>query len=130
VTGKGEVIALGSDGRQVQLWAVSRCQLIAEKNAQGRQYAFDLGFTGFGTGVGCADANGDGTPELLGLKLVGDANGNPTSIQRTIITLKGPQARNGARSTVSSPAPAQVQAATAVTCGTLTLSANGVTSGP
>ena len=47
VTGHGEVIALASDNRQVQLWAVSDCQLIPAQNVQGQQYTFDLGFTGW-----------------------------------------------------------------------------------
>src|SRR5947209_2369138 len=99
VTGHGEVIALGSDGRQVQLYAVSQCQLVPVKNAQGQQYAFDLGFTGYGTGVGCVDANRDGTTDLVGLKYVPDPQGEGT-IQRTIVTLNGPHARNGATDTV------------------------------
>ena len=36
VTGQGELIALASDGRQVQLYGVSACQLVPEKNVAGR----------------------------------------------------------------------------------------------
>lgn len=130
VTGSGEVIALASDGRQVLLYAVSDCSLVPMQNVQGQQYAFDLGFTGYGTGVGCADANGDGTRDLLGLKLITDAQGHPQSIQRTIIELHGPQARNGPTSTVPVQNQQEAQVATAITCGSLTMAANGVTSGP
>jgi hypothetical protein len=130
VTGHGEIIALASDNRQVLLYAFSQCQIIPEQNLQGQQYAFDLGFTGFGTGVGCADVTGNGTRNLLGLKLVTDASGNPTSIQRTIVELDGPQARNGATSTVDHPTAQQAELARSVTCGNLTLAANGVSTGP
>jgi hypothetical protein len=129
VTGKGEIIALASDGRQVLLYAVSSCQLIPEKNAQGQQYAFDLGFTGYGTGVGCVDANGDGTTDLVGLKYVPENQGTGT-IKRTIVTLKGPNARNGATDTVPVTRASLADEAQMVGCGDLTLAANGVTSGP
>jgi hypothetical protein len=129
VTGHGEIIALASDGRQVLLYAVSQCQLIAEKNAQGHQYAFDLGFTGFGTGVGCVDANGDGTTDLVGLKFVPEAQGEGT-IQRTIVTLKGPNARNGATDSVPATNATMVDEAHSVTCGDQSLTANGVSTGP
>jgi hypothetical protein len=129
VTGHGEVIALASDGRQVLLYAVSGCEIVAEKNAQGQQYAFDLGFTGFGTGVGCVDVNGDGTRDLVGLKLITEAQGEG-SIQRTIVVLHGAQARNGASDTVPATNASLADEARSVTCGDLTLSANGVSSGP
>jgi hypothetical protein len=129
VTGKGEIIALASDGRQVLLYAVSACQIIPEKNAQGRQYAFDLGFTGFGTGVGCVDADGNGTTDLVGLKYVPENQGTGT-IQRTIVTLTGPNARNGATDTVPASTAALADEAQTVSCGDLTLAANGVTTGP
>jgi hypothetical protein len=131
VTGSGELIALASDGRQVLLYGISDCQLVPEQNEQGQQYAFDLGFTGFGTGVGCADVDGDGVSDLLGLLLQppGAQNAQPV-VQQTIVVLDGPVARNGA--TVASPAgdQARQQAAQSVTCGALTLAADGVHSGP
>jgi hypothetical protein len=124
VTGTGELIALASDGRQVRLYAVSSCSVVPVQNAQGRQYAFDLGFTGFGTGVGCIDVDGDGTRDLAGLRVDG------TSITRTIVGLTGPRAANGASNTVTGANPDQVELAHQVTCGDLTLAANGVSSGP
>ncbi len=128
VSGHGDVIALASDGRQVQLWSVQNCSLVPVRNVQGAQYTFDLGFTGYGTGVGCADA--DGVPDLLGLKLDLDPNGRPTAIERTIVTIHGAQARNGARSTVPITTPTQARLATTITCGNLTLPTDGVTTGP
>lgn len=129
VTGKGEVIALASDGRQVLLYAVSRCQLVPEENLQGKQYAFDLGFTGYGTGVGCVDVNGDGTPDLVGLKYIPNSQGEG-SIQRTIVQLHGPQARNGATDTVPATNATMADEARSISCGDLTMTRNGVTSGP
>jgi hypothetical protein len=131
VTGDGELIALASDGRQVLLYGISDCQLVPEQNEQGQQYAFDLGFTGFGTGVGCADADGDGVRDLVGLLLQPPGATNAEAVvQQTIVVLDGPVARNGA--TTSSPAgdEARQQAAQSVTCGDRTLDADGVTSGP
>jgi hypothetical protein len=120
VTGKGEFIALASDGRAVQLWAISKCSLVPVLNAQGQQYTFDLGFTGFGTGVGCADIDGDGVRNLVGLQVDG------TSITSTAIDLDGRTATNGTSRTIADAGPALVDAASQVTCGDLTMAANGV----
>jgi hypothetical protein len=131
VTGSGELIALASDGRQVLLYGISDCQLVPEQNEQGQQYAFDLGFTGFGTGVGCADVDGDGVRDLLGLLLQPPGASNAEAVvQQTIVVLDGPVARNGA--TIASPAgdEARQQAVQSVTCGDLSLAVDGVTSGP
>jgi hypothetical protein len=129
VTGHGEVIALASDARQVLLYAVSQCQIIPEKNSQGQQYAFDLGFTGFGTGVGCVDADGDGTTDLVGLKLNTEGDG-PGTITRTIIELDGPNARNGAADTVPVTRASMADEARSITCGDLSMTENGVSTGP
>jgi hypothetical protein len=129
VTGKGELIALASDNRQVLLYGISSCSFVPELNAEGQQYAFDLGFTGFGTGVGCVDADGDGTTDLVGLKYEPETNGAGT-ISRTIVQLKGPQARNGATDTVTVTRAGEAEEAQSVGCGDVTLTDDGVTSGP
>src|SRR4051812_47282465 len=129
VTGKGELIALASDGRQALLYGISSCSFVVEMNAQGQQYAFDLGFGDFGTGVGCVDANGDGTSDLVGLKFEPEANGAGT-ITRTIVELKGPQAHNGATDTVPVTRASEADEAQTVSCGNVTLTDDGVTSGP
>ncbi|NYJ07005.1 hypothetical protein [Petropleomorpha daqingensis] len=129
VTGKGELIALASDNRQVLLYGISSCSFVPELNAGGQQYAFDLGFTGYGTGVGCVDANGDGTTDLVGLKYQPESNGAGT-ISRTIITLDGPQARNGATDTVTVTRASEADEAQSVGCGDVTLAEDGVTTGP
>jgi len=124
VTGSGELVALASDGRAVQLWAISDCSLVPVQNAQGQQYTFDLGFTGFGTGVGCADVDGDGTRDLLGLLA------DSTSITSTVVDLDGARATNGTSSTIADATPQQLDAAHQVTCGDLTIAADGVTLTP
>jgi hypothetical protein len=124
VTGHGELIALAGDGRQVLLYGISDCQLVPEQNQQGQQYAFDLGFTGFGTGVGCADVDGDGVADLVGLQAEG------TTITSTVVRLDGPRATNGTSRTTEGATAAQVDAASQVSCGDRTLAADGVTSGP
>ena len=124
VTGKGTLIVLGSDGRQVLLFAISNCQIVPVENIQGRQYAFDLGFTGYGTGVGCVDVDGNGTRDLAGLL----ANG--TTVTRTAVELNGPRATNGPSSTVADASQAQLDLAHQVTCGDLTLTGDGVSSNP
>jgi hypothetical protein len=129
VTGKGEFIALASDNRQVLLYGISSCSFVPELNAQGQQYAFDLGFTGFGTGVGCVDADDDGTTDLVGLKFEPETNGAGT-ISRTIVVLKGPQARNGATDTVPVTRASEADEAQMVGCGDMTLANDGVSSGP
>jgi hypothetical protein len=129
VTGQGELIALASDNRQVLLYGISSCSFVPELDEQGQQYAFDLGFTGFGTGVGCVDADGDGTTDLVGLKYESEPNGAGT-ISRAIVELDGPQARNGATDTVPVTRASEADEAQTVSCGDVTLADDGVTSGP
>jgi len=129
VTGEGQLIALASDNRQVLLYGISSCSFVPELNAEGQQYAFDLGFTGFGTGVGCVDANRDGTTDLVGLMYEAETNGAGT-ISRTIVTLDGPQARNGRTDTVPVTRASEAEEAQTVSCGDVTLADDGVTSGP
>jgi len=124
VTGDGELVALVSDGRQVLLYAISDCSVLPVQNAQGQQYAFDLGFTGYGTGVGCVDVDGDGVRDLAGLLAEG------TSVTSTAVVLDGPRAANGTSRTVADAGPDQLDLARSVTCGDLTLAEDGVTSGP
>jgi hypothetical protein len=131
VTGEGEVVALADDGRQVLLYAVSDCRLVPVQSQQGGQYAFDLGFTGLGTGVACEDADGDGVRDLLGLLLQqSSAENQEAVVQQTIVELDGPVARDGAISSAPAGDEVRQQAAQSVTCGDLTLDADGVTSGP
>lgn len=125
-------IVLLSDGRQVPLYAVvtgsgvGACQLVPSQNAQGQQYAFDLGFTGYGSGVACVPTTPGGSDlALYGLLVVGgDVEGDLPGVQRTRIELSdgGRQARNGATDSPAelqgiNPEGAQVAAARQVRCG-------------
>lgn len=125
-------VVLLSDGRQVPLYAVvtgageGACQLVASTNAQGQQYTFDLGFTGYGSGVACVPtAQGGSDLALYGLLVVGgDVEGDLPGIQRTRIDLSdgGRQARNGPTDSPAelqgiNPEGAQVAAARQVSCG-------------
>ena len=122
VTGAGEFIALASDGRQVLLYALSDCTIVPVHDPQGDQYAFDLGFTGLGTGVGCVDVDGDGVHDLAGLQADTDGGGYTA----TQVVLDGPAARNGASTHVA----ATGDEGHAITCGDLTMTDDGVTTGP
>jgi len=123
VSGRGELVALASDGRAVRLYAISECSFVPVQDAEGEQYTFDLGFTGFGTGVGCVDVDGDGTRDLAGLLVDG------SSITSTVVQLDGPRATNGAGATVRDASADQQELARSVTCGDLTLADDGVSTG-
>jgi hypothetical protein len=72
-----------------------------------------------GTGIGCIDADGDGHRDLVGLdEQVAVAGKVPWT--RTIVTLHGTEARNGAKSSGTYTSPADDQAIALlhqVTCG-------------
>ncbi|WP_146211199.1 hypothetical protein [Quadrisphaera granulorum] len=129
-------IVLLSDGRQVPLYAVltgsgvGACRLVPSLNAQGQQYTFDLGFTGYGSGVACVPVSqGSSDPDaelaLYGLLVTGgQAEGDLPGITRTRIELTdgGRQARNGPTDAPAelqgiNPEGAQVAAARQVRCG-------------
>jgi hypothetical protein len=117
VTGNGsQIIAFGFNSRVVDLLRIINCGFAVVTNPQGQPYTFDLGFAGYGTGVGCVDANGDGVRDLVGLNIVRDGAGQATSITRTVITLQGAKAANGQTYTVS-VTPAALTSASTVTCG-------------
>ena len=117
--GDGSEIILLNTGRSVQLYAVVNCQIVVSKNAQGKQYSFDLGFTGFGTGVRCVNV-GRGL-QVAGMLAEPDADSKFT-VYRTRVALsdQGRQARNTARQTLATKAAADsgvVKSAQTVTCG-------------
>src|SRR5690625_2121686 len=102
--GDGSTIVLLNTGRSVSLYAVIDCELVPTMNPQGDQYTFDLGFTGYGTGVGCVDL-GDGL-QRVGLRADGDERGDSVDVTRTALTLTGagPDAANGDTETVATGA--------------------------
>jgi hypothetical protein len=121
--------ALISDGRLGSLYSLADCRVTAVTNPQGDPYTFDLGgFTGFGTGVGCIDLDGDGTRDLVGL-LAESSDPSTTRIERTIVRLDGDHASNGPSDEITAHSPrddAEIESARSVTCGNLTLDADGV----
>ena len=74
--------------------------------------------------MGCADVDGDGARDLVGLQADG------TAITSTAVELDGPRATNGPSTTTADATVQQLDLAHQVTCGDLTLTADGVTSGP
>jgi hypothetical protein len=121
--------ALVSDGRLGSLYSLAGCEVTAVTNPQGDPYTFDLGgFTGFGTGVGCLDLDGDGRRDLVGL-LAESVDPSTTRIERTIVRLDGDQASNGPSDELTAHSPgadAEIASARSVTCGDLTLDGDGV----
>ncbi len=126
---QGNIAALASDGRTVELLLVRNCGLFPAENAEGANYEFDLGLRGNGTGVGCSQVAGTSGRSLVGLNIHLDGAGGPVDIQRTQIVLDDTNARNGASDTVA-PTPAAVQTGREITCGDLTMSRDGVIERP
>ncbi|WP_154794945.1 hypothetical protein [Occultella kanbiaonis] len=118
--GDGSAIVLLNTGRSVSLYAIQDCALVPTQNDEGEQYTFDLGFTGYGTGVGCVDL-GDGLA-LVGLNAVSDDDGATFEVTRTEILLEamGASASNGESEVVAEGATADdpaVTSAQSVSCG-------------
>ena len=87
-------LILADDGRTVLLWAVIDCSIVDALNKSGQPYAFSLGFTDVGTGVGCETV--DGRRELVGLD-TGEPEGDRVPWTSTVVTVRGNQARNGSK---------------------------------
>lgn len=121
--GDGSAIVLLDTGREVSLYAVVGCELTPTMNEDGEPYTFDLGFTGYGTGVGCVDRE-DGL-QLVGLLAESDENGEQFTVTRTAIELHdaGSSASNGETETVATdvdPQDPAVVSAQEVSCGEAT----------
>lgn len=116
----GPAIVLLNGGRSVLVYDVVSCQLVPTENAQGQQYTFDLGFTGYGTGVECV-RTGSGSM-LAGLLAAPESSGGGYRVTRTTVALSnfGKQARNGVTTTLARHAAADsavVRQARTVSCG-------------
>lgn len=111
----GTVVAAGavdvnSDGRNELFLAESRpggeayrmarlvgCALEYVTNAEGEPYVFEVGSDGDAlVGVGCTDVDGDEAPELVGLRAVFDDASGAYRAERTVVTVDGARAVNGA----------------------------------
>jgi hypothetical protein len=115
--GRAEVFV--NPGRHVYVLTFIDCTLQPYLNQQGHPYAFSVGFEDAGTGVGCVDADRDGKRDLVGLK-EGEPVGAKVPWSRTIVTLHGHQARNGATTTGTYTSPADdraIELLSSVTCG-------------
>ena len=114
-------IVLLDTGRSVKLYTVADCAIVPTTNPQHAQYTFDLGFTGYGTGVECPSDNAGYT--LAGLFAKPTATGGGDVVYRTPVTLSdyGRHASNGTRQTLASnvdPQSTLAKHASSVTCGT------------
>jgi len=117
----GPAIVLLNTGRSVELYAVVDCRLVPTLNAQGQQYTFDLGYTGYGTGVGCVAGGDEEDLQLAGLDAE-DTGGGTFRVTRTLVELSdfGRRAANGATTVVAEGVASddpQVQNARTVGCG-------------
>ena len=112
-------IVLLDTGRSVELYTTTDCELTPTTDDEGEPWSFDLGFTGYGTGVGCADL-GSGL-QLVGLLSEDDGEGG-FRVTRTAIELDdfGRTARGGDTEVLAEHADADdpvVESAHTVTCG-------------
>jgi hypothetical protein len=117
---------LADDGRMVQLWAFSDCSIADVLNVQGSPYEFSLGFTDYGTGVGCATV--EGVRQLVGLDVTGQS-GNTVDWTSTVVTVTGLEALNGAVTTGTYTSPAddsQIELLHTVSCGDQTITKDGI----
>jgi hypothetical protein len=117
--GDGSGIILLNTGRSVALYSVVNCQIVPAQNLQGQQYTFDLGFTGYGTGVRCVDS-GRGL-QVAGMLAEQKAAGRYAVYQtRVALSENNTQARNAPRQTIAAAVAAGsalVRSARTVTCG-------------
>lgn len=121
--GDGSAIVLLNTGRSASLYAVIGCELTPTMNEDGEPYIFDLGFTGYGTGVGCVDLGGG--LQLVGLLAESGESGETFTVTRTAIELAdaGSSANNGETETVATgvdPQDPAVVSAQDVSCGDAT----------
>lgn len=127
--GVGPVEVLLDDNRTTLLYAVVDCALQPVLGPDGQPFAFDRGFRGNGTGVGCSGSSADGARSLLGLNLHSDRT--PPNLTSTTIVLDGLTASIGTSldtdlGGADGQENPQVEASGAVTCDTLTMASNGL----
>jgi len=123
----GQHQVLVSDDRTVHLYVFANCRLQTVVDNQGAPFLFDLhNLRDHGTGVGCTDLG----PRSVGRHLVGlqASNDGEWTIRRTEIDLNGTLATIGQADTVTATSAQDPAVSTAqtITCGTLTISKDGV----
>jgi hypothetical protein len=117
---------LADDGRMVQLWAFHDCTIADVLNVQGNPYEFSLGFTDFGTGVGCATI--DDEQQLVGLNVTTDSN-DTVEWSSTVVTVNDTAAVNGVITTGTFTRPrdnAAIELLHTVACGDQTITNDGI----
>lgn len=120
----------------VRLVQLVDCELVVAANLQGEPYDFLVGTRTLDPelqppayellGVGCVDADADGRQDLVGLST--QQTGSQVDWTRTIVTLEGGGAKNGAvdRGTYTSPDDdAAIALLDQVTCGQVTFPSAG-----
>jgi hypothetical protein len=117
-----------STGREAILYTVIGCTIAPAVDSTGLSFRFDLGHRrDVGDGIGCSDL-GDGQ-RLVQLLQMRDDQGKPLlTVRRTEIDLNGPLATTGRSDVVTATSendPAWTSAAD-ISCGDLTMSADGV----
>ncbi len=125
----GTTAALASDQRPAALLLVKSRALVPAQNAQGSTYYFDLGAGASGTGVGCSQVAGTQGRSLVGLKLIRDSKGNHSRWSGPGSSSTVPKRVTAPTTPVSATRPARRPAAasaTQISCGDLTMAANGV----
>ncbi len=120
--GDGSAVILLDLSRETKLYAVVNCTIVASRNAQGDQYTFDQGFTGYGTGAGCPSLGSSGR-HLVGYLAKPNSDGSRFRVVRTTISLSanGARAKNSTTTVLGRSLPsssAVVKLAQSVTCGT------------
>jgi len=123
LSGDGPAVVLLNAGRSVPLYAVVDCRLVPTANAQGQQYTFDLGFTGYGTGVACEPVPGAGGDLALFGLLAHQVPDGTWTVSGTHVELSqdGRRADNGPSSDLvtgaASPDVPSIAVARTVACG-------------
>lgn len=117
--GDGSVVVLLDTGATALLYTVSDCAIVATRNVDGQQYTFDLGITGYGTGVGCP--GGADERYLAGYNAMDPARSGTATVLRTRIDLSGDgtSATNGAQTDLGDhdSGSALYRTANRVSCG-------------
>ncbi|HST85938.1 MAG TPA: hypothetical protein VLL08_29640 [Kineosporiaceae bacterium] len=118
--GDGTAVILLDFSQEVKLYAVLDCAIVPVSNTQGKQYTFDEGVTGFGTGVGCPLIGA--SRHLVGFLAKPGGAGDGYIVTRTMVNLSegGTRALNGTVKTLATGVPSSnplVKKAQAVTCG-------------
>ena len=119
--GDGSAVILLDFSREAWLYGVIDCKIYGYENVQGKQYKFDEGFTGHGTGVGCPEIGTQGR-RLVGYLAEPGGNGDGYKVTRTLINLDRKEivATNGATESVAEGVPGSdtnVKRAEQIICG-------------